>query len=45
MITFQIGDRGEIINIQLLELAQPLGIIFPTAEYLTRAGWTPQGDK
>lgn len=45
MVTFQVGERGEIINVQLLELAQPLGVMFPSSEYLTRAGWTPQGDQ
>lgn len=44
MVTFQLGDKGEFVDIQLLELRQPLGIMFPSAEYLTRAGWTPDGE-
>lgn len=45
MVTFQVNEKGEFIDIQLLELPQPLGIMFPSAEYLTRAGWTPEGDQ
>lgn len=45
MVTFRLSDKGDFIDIQTLELPQPLGIMFPSAEYLTRAGWTPQGDK
>lgn len=39
------NDKGQIGDIQLLELIQPLGVMFPSAEYVTRVGWTPQGDK
>jgi len=45
MATFLINEKGNICNVQLLELSQPLSVLFPSAEYLVRAGWTPKGDQ
>ena len=45
IVTFKVNDKGEFVDILQLELPQPLGIMFPSAEYLTRAGWTPEGEQ
>ena len=45
MATFQLNDKGQIVAVELLELTQSLSVLFPVAEYLVRAGWTPSGDQ
>ncbi|KAM8940315.1 dipeptidyl peptidase 9 isoform 2-T2 [Pelodytes ibericus] len=37
------NDKGEIISAQDKELVHPFNILFPSAEYVVRAGWTPDG--
>jgi len=43
MVTFQLNDKNEISQVQTLELVQPLSSLLPLAEYMARAGWTPDG--
>ena len=44
MIRFKLGRRGEITNVEPLELRFPLETVFPWLEYLVRTGWTPDGN-
>ncbi|CAH2292829.1 dipeptidyl peptidase 9 isoform X1 [Pelobates cultripes] len=37
------NDKGEIITAQTKELVLPFNILFPSAEYVVRAGWTRDG--
>ncbi|XP_053317784.1 dipeptidyl peptidase 9 [Spea bombifrons] len=37
------NDKGEIINTQDKELVLPFSSLFPSAEYIVRAGWTKNG--
>ena len=45
MVTFQLNEKGQICQVQTLELIQPLSCLFPMAEYMARAGWTPNGSQ
>ncbi|XP_078468803.1 dipeptidyl peptidase 9 isoform X1 [Lampetra planeri] len=40
---FSIGSDGQITDVVGLELVQPFDELFPDMEYITRAGWTPDG--
>ena len=45
LATFHVDSKGNITNVRILQLSQTLSVLFPAAEYLVRAGWTPQGEQ
>ncbi|XP_038595975.1 dipeptidyl peptidase 9 isoform X3 [Tachyglossus aculeatus] len=40
---FQADSQGKIMGVQDKELVQPFTTLFPTVEYIARAGWTRDG--
>nr|XP_012624691.1 dipeptidyl peptidase 9 isoform X3 [Microcebus murinus]XP_012624692.1 dipeptidyl peptidase 9 isoform X3 [Microcebus murinus]XP_020139416.1 dipeptidyl peptidase 9 isoform X3 [Microcebus murinus] len=40
---FQTDSQGKIVSSQEKELVQPFSVLFPTVEYVARAGWTRDG--
>uniref|UniRef100_A0A7N4NPR8 dipeptidyl-peptidase IV n=1 Tax=Sarcophilus harrisii TaxID=9305 RepID=A0A7N4NPR8_SARHA len=40
---FQTDNQGKMVCAQDKELVQPFSTLFPTAEYIARAGWTRDG--
>ncbi|XP_048197894.1 dipeptidyl peptidase 9 isoform X2 [Perognathus longimembris pacificus] len=40
---FQTDNQGKIVAAQEKELVQPFSSLFPTVEYIARAGWTRDG--
>lgn len=43
LLRFVLGPNNEIWDCETFELITPLRNIFPWAEYIVRAGWTPDG--
>ncbi|KAG9352070.1 hypothetical protein JZ751_020483 [Albula glossodonta] len=43
MCDIRVSDDGKVVSVVDKKLVQPMEVLFPGTEYITRAGWTSEG--